>query len=94
MRRAPTVAGVAGGVGTTTIARALAGSDRGVFTGRPVDVLVCRATADSLVRAARAAYLSYQAVQGGTSLCHCGRAAQPRQAIGQEGGDSATWYRS
>ena len=33
------------------------GPDRGVFTGRPVDVLVCRATADSLVRAARAAYL-------------------------------------
>ena len=56
-RRAPSVAGVAGGVGTTTIARALAGVDRGVFTGRPVDVLVCRATADSLVRAARAAYL-------------------------------------
>ena len=28
-----------------------------MFTGRPVDVLVCRATADSLVRAARAAYL-------------------------------------
>ncbi len=55
--RAPLVAGVAGGVGTTTIARALAGVDRGVFTGRPVDVLVCRATADSLVRAARAAYL-------------------------------------
>ena len=51
------VAGVAGGVGTTTVARALAGLDRGVFTGRPVDVLVCRATADSLVRAARAAYL-------------------------------------
>ena len=56
-RRAPSVAGVAGGVGTTTIARALAGVDRGVFTGRPVDVLVCRATADSLLRAARAAYL-------------------------------------
>ena len=56
-RRALTVAGVAGGVGTTTIARALAGVDRGVFTGRPVDVLVCRATADSLLRAARAAYL-------------------------------------
>ena len=56
-RRAVTVAGVAGGVGTTTIARALAGVDRGVFTGRPVDVLVCRATADSLLRAARAAYL-------------------------------------
>jgi hypothetical protein len=56
-RRAPSVAGVAGGVGTTTIARALAGSDRGVFTGRPVNVLVCRATADSLLRAARAAFL-------------------------------------
>ena len=49
--------GVAGGVGTTTIARALAGVDRGVFTGRPVDVVVCRATAESLVRAGRAAYL-------------------------------------
>ena len=56
-RRPPSVAGVAGGVGTTTIARALAGVDRGVFTGRPVDVLVCRATAESLVRAGRAAYL-------------------------------------
>ena len=56
-RRALTVAGVAGGVGTTTIARALAAVDRGVFTGRPVDVLVCRSTADSLLRAARAAYL-------------------------------------
>lgn len=53
----PTVAGVAGGVGTTTVAAALGGSDRGVFVGRAVDVLVCRATGDSLVRAGHAARL-------------------------------------
>jgi hypothetical protein len=52
-----TVAGVAGGVGTTTVARALGAVDRGVFTGRVVDVLVCRATGESLIRAARAAQL-------------------------------------
>ena len=51
----PRIAGVAGGVGATVLARALDGLDRGVFTGRPVDVLVCRATGDSLRRAARAA---------------------------------------
>lgn len=57
-RRRPAVAGVAGGVGTTTVAAALGAADCGVFTGRagrPVDVLVCRATGDSLVRAGRAA---------------------------------------
>lgn len=53
----PTVAGVGGGVGTTTVAVALGGSDRGVFTGRAVDILVCRNTADSVVRAGRAAQL-------------------------------------
>jgi hypothetical protein len=53
----PTVAGVGGGVGTTTVACALGGSDRGVFTGRAVDVLVCRSTADSVIRAGRAAQL-------------------------------------
>lgn len=42
----PTVAG-AGGVGRTTVAAALGGSDRGVFVCRAVDVLVCRATGDS-----------------------------------------------
>ncbi|WP_214404798.1 hypothetical protein [Pseudonocardia lacus] len=51
------VAGVAGGVGTTTVATAIGATDRGVFTGRAVDVLVCRATGDSLLRAARAAHL-------------------------------------
>lgn len=55
--RRPIVAGVGGGVGTTTVARALGGVDAGVFTGRRVDVLVCRATGDSLVRAGRAAQL-------------------------------------
>lgn len=53
----PTVAGVGGGVGTTTVAVALGGTDRGVFTGRAVDVLVCRTTADSVIRAGRAAQL-------------------------------------
>lgn len=51
------VAGVAGGVGTTSLATAIGATDRGVFVGRPVDVLVCRATGDSLVRAGRAAQL-------------------------------------
>jgi hypothetical protein len=51
------VAGVAGGVGTTTVATAIGGRDCGVFLGRPVDVLVCRATGDSLLKAARAAQL-------------------------------------
>ena len=55
---APTIAGVAGGVGVTTVARALRGLDRGVFTGRADDVLVCRGTDDSLVcRATSAACL-------------------------------------
>ena len=53
----PIVAGVGGGVGTTTVAVALGGTDRGVFTGRAVDVLVCRTTADSVIRAGRAAQL-------------------------------------
>ncbi|WP_433273968.1 hypothetical protein ACQPZA_24020 [Pseudonocardia xinjiangensis] len=51
------VAGVAGGVGTTTVATAIGASDGGVFAGRPVGVLVCRATGDSLIRAGRAAQL-------------------------------------
>lgn len=55
------VAGVAGGVGTTTVAAALGAADRGVFVGRAVDVLVCRATGDSLVRAGHAAQLVAEA---------------------------------
>lgn len=59
-RSRPTVAGVAGGVGTTTVAAAIGGTDRGVFVGRAVDVLVCRATGDSLIRAGHAARLVAQ----------------------------------
>jgi len=53
--RAPVVAGVGGGVGTTTVAVALRGHDRGAtgrrFDGLP-DILVCRGTLDSVRRAA------------------------------------------
>jgi hypothetical protein len=56
-RTGPLVAGVAGGVGTTMVATAIGGGDLGVFVGRGADVLVCRATGDSLVRAGRAAQL-------------------------------------
>lgn len=62
-RRRVSVAGVSGGVGTTTLASAIDGIDRGVFVGRPVDVLVCRGTAESLQRAGQAAQL--QAESGG-----------------------------
>jgi len=56
----PVVAGVAGGVSTSTVAAALNGQDRGKFNGRPVDVLVCRSTSQSLLLAANAAQcLSY-----------------------------------
>jgi hypothetical protein len=48
--RPPVVGGAAGGVGTTTLALALRGRDGGLPGG--ADVLVCRATVDSLSRAA------------------------------------------
>ena len=58
--RTPVVVGVSGGVGTTTVATALNGRDRGKFTGRPIDVLVCRSTSQSLLLAGNAAQcLSY-----------------------------------
>lgn len=49
---APRIAGVAGGVGTTTLATALRAYDRGREGERGVDVLACRATGQSLHRAA------------------------------------------
>ena len=49
---APRIAGVAGGVGTTTLATALRAYDRGREGERGVDVLVCRATGQSLHQAA------------------------------------------
>jgi hypothetical protein len=51
--RAPRLGGVAGGVGTTTLATALRAYDRGkVSTDLDVDVLVCRSTGESLQAAA------------------------------------------
>ena len=51
--RAPVVAGVGGGVGTTTVAAALRAHDAGrVTAGGWPDILVCRGTLDSLRRAA------------------------------------------
>jgi len=50
--RAPVVAGVGGGVGTTTVAAALRGHDAGRVSGGWPDILVCRGTLDSLRRAA------------------------------------------
>ncbi|MBA8827794.1 hypothetical protein FHX42_005201 [Saccharopolyspora lacisalsi] len=59
--RQPWVAGVAGGVGTSTVAGALQAADLGVYRGGPVDAVVCRDTVSSLGR-------SHQAVQhAGTS---------------------------
>jgi hypothetical protein len=48
--RPPVVGGAGGGVGTTTLAMALCGRDAGI--PGVADVLVCRATVDSLSRAA------------------------------------------
>ncbi|WP_028925312.1 hypothetical protein [Pseudonocardia acaciae] len=51
--RAPRLGGVAGGVGTTTLATALRAYDRGrMSTELDIDVLVCRSTGDSLHAAA------------------------------------------
>ena len=50
--RAPRLAGVAGGVGTSTLATALRGYDRGRATEQGAEVLVCRSTGDSLHQAA------------------------------------------
>jgi hypothetical protein len=52
---------VAGGVGTTTIAFAVSGEDRGVYTGGPAEVLVCHATGESVVKAAAGARLVAEA---------------------------------
>ena len=51
--RAPLVCGVAGGVGTTTIATALHGRDLGVYVGGPADIVVCRSTSSSVGAAHR-----------------------------------------
>jgi len=50
--RVPVVAGVGGGVGTTTVAVGLRGHDSGRVAGRRPDIIVCRDTLDSVQRAA------------------------------------------
>jgi hypothetical protein len=50
--RAPRVVGVSGGVGTTTLATAVRGHDRGRALDQGVDILVCRSTGESLHAAA------------------------------------------
>jgi hypothetical protein len=50
--RAPRLAGVGGGVGTTTLATALRGYDRGRTADQGVEVLVARSTGGSLHQAA------------------------------------------
>jgi hypothetical protein len=56
--RPPIVAGVSGGVGTTTLALALHGRDAGTDTAE-ADVLVCRSSLESLDRASRIADLAW-----------------------------------
>src|SRR5919205_1524319 len=51
------VVGMAGGVGTTTVAAALGGVDLGRVAVQPAEVVVCRLAVDSLARAARVAAL-------------------------------------
>jgi hypothetical protein len=64
----PAVVGVAGGVGTSTIAAALGGRDLGVFAGRPADVVVCRATVASVLLAGRVAALCTRPVVAVTAV--------------------------
>ncbi len=55
MRERPCVAGVAGGVGTSLLAAAVGGVDRGVYRAQsPVAVVVCRSTVSSVGGAAHA----------------------------------------
>ena len=65
---APAVVGVAGGVGTSTVAATLGGLDLGVFTGRRADVVVCRATVAAVVRAGRVAALCGRPVVAVTAV--------------------------
>ncbi|HEY0573557.1 MAG TPA: hypothetical protein VGD73_05600 [Pseudonocardia sp.] len=66
--RAPRIAGVAGGVGTTTLATALRGYDRGRAAEQGAEVLVCRSTGGSLHAAA-------------TVIAWLGTTGQPRPVL-------------
>ena len=71
--RAPVVAGVGGGVGTTALAVALRGIDGGRERVDTADILACRGTPDSLARAADA-------------LQHAGPGPRPVLAVTLDGG--------
>jgi hypothetical protein len=60
--------GVAGGVGTSTVAAALGGRDLGVFTGRPAHIVVCRATVASVLLAGRVTALCTRPVVAVTAV--------------------------
>jgi len=66
--RAPRIAGVAGGVGTTTLATALRGYDRGRAADQGAEVLVSRSTGGSLHAAA-------------TVIAWLGSTGQPRPVL-------------
>jgi hypothetical protein len=74
--RAPRLAGVAGGVGTSTLATALRGYDRGRAADQGVEVLVCRSTGDSLHAAA-------------TVIAWLGSTGLPRPVLAVTADDSA-----
>jgi hypothetical protein len=75
------VAGVGGGVGTSTVAGALGAADGGVFTGRPAQILVCRPTVESVVRAGRAARLMTTAAGPPVLAVKCVDQARPSKAV-------------
>jgi hypothetical protein len=74
---APTVVGVSGGVGTSTLALALNACDLRVFAGRPADVIVCRGTVASVLLAGRVAALADAPVVAVTAI----DATKPSQAL-------------
>lgn len=71
------VVGVAGGVGTRTVAAAVGGRDLGVFAGRPADILVCRGAVASVLLAGRVAALSPRPVVAVTAV----DGARPSRAL-------------
>ncbi|ANY06254.1 hypothetical protein [Pseudonocardia sp. HH130630-07] len=78
IRRIPVVGGLAGGIGTTSVSRALYARDLGVVSGSGVlpDVLLCRDTVSGLATAARIAP-GPGAGPGGPVLAIHPRSAEP-----------------
>ena len=85
--RAPVVAGVGGGVGTTTVAVGLRGHDSGRVSGHrpdgPLDILVCRG--DARLGAAGRGRPRRGRTRAAGAGRHAGRAGAPRPAAGAPG---------